>query len=63
MLKKDLVLVMEKKCFKVKAHCHYTGKHRGAAHDICNIRYKIPSSLSSLFDNLPEGLHSDKCTD
>ena len=28
--------------FKVKDHCHYTGKYRGAAHDISNLRYKIP---------------------
>ena len=27
---------------KVRDHCHYTGKYRGAAHDICNLRYKIP---------------------
>ena len=31
-----------KKYFKVKDHCHYTGKYRGAAYDICNLRYKIP---------------------
>ena len=31
-----------KKYFNVKDHCHYTGKYRGAAHDICNLRYKIP---------------------
>ena len=31
-----------KKHHKVKDNCHYTGKHRGAAHDICSLRYKIP---------------------
>ena len=26
-----------KKFHKVKAHCHYTGKYRGSAHDVCNL--------------------------
>ena len=26
---------------KVRDHCHYTEKFRGAAHSICNLRYKI----------------------
>ena len=26
---------------KVRDHCHYTGKFRGASHSICNLRYKI----------------------
>ena len=30
------------KKYKVTDHCHYTGRYRGAAHDICNLRYKIP---------------------
>ena len=31
-----------KKQQKVRDHCHYTGKYRGAAHNICNLRYKLP---------------------
>ena len=29
----------DKKQQKVRDHCHYTGKYRGAAHNICNLRY------------------------
>ena len=32
----------DKKQQKVKDHCHYTGKYRGVAHNICNLRYKVP---------------------
>ena len=30
---------------KVRDHCHYTGKFRGAAHNICNLRYKVPKKF------------------
>ena len=33
----------DKKQQKVKDHCHYTGKYRGAAHNVCNLRYKVPN--------------------
>ena len=32
----------DKKNYKVRNHCHYAGRYRGAAHNICNLRYKIP---------------------
>ena len=38
-----------KKYHKVKDHCHYTGKYRGAAHDICNLKYKIPKEIPTVF--------------
>ena len=41
----------DKKYHKVTDHCHYTGKYRGAAHDICNFRYKIPKEITVVFHN------------
>ena len=40
-----------KKNYKVRDHCRYTGKYRGAAHNICNLRYKIPKEIPVVFDN------------
>ena len=40
-----------KKYHKVRDHCHYTGKYRCAAHDICNLRYKIPKEIPVVFHN------------
>ena len=36
---------------KVRDHCHFTGKYRGAAHNTCNLRYKIPKNISVIFHN------------
>ena len=33
-------MITIKKHHEVRDHCHYTGKYRGAVHDICNLRYK-----------------------
>ena len=41
----------DKKHYKVRDHCHYTGKYRGAAHNICNLRYKIPKEIPVVFHN------------
>ena len=41
----------EKKNYKVRDHCHYTGKYRGAAHNICNLRYKVPKEIPLVFHN------------
>ena len=37
---------------KVRDHCHYTGKYRGAAHNKCNLAYKIPNFIPIVFHNL-----------
>ena len=36
---------------KVRDHCHYTGKYRGTAHNICNLRYKPPRQIPVVFPN------------
>ena len=41
----------DKKHYKVRDHCHYTGKYRGAAHNICNLRYKISKEIPVVFHN------------
>ena len=40
-----------KKYHKVRNNCHYTGKYRGAAHNICNLRYKTPKDIPVVFHN------------
>ena len=41
----------DKKNYKVKDHCHYMGKYRGAAHNICNLRHKVPKEIPVVFHN------------
>ena len=40
-----------KQYHKVRDHCHYTGKFRRAAHNICNLRYKTPKKITVIFHN------------
>ena len=42
---------LERKKHKVRDHCHYTGKYRGVAHNICNLRYKVPKEIHVVFHN------------
>ena len=37
---------------KVRDHCHVTGKFRGAAHNKCNLKSRIPRKLQIIFHNL-----------
>ena len=36
---------------KVRDHCHYTGKYRGAAHKICNLMYNTQREIPVVFHN------------
>ena len=38
----------DKKNYKVRDHCHYTGKYRRAAHNICNLRYKLTRYMTTI---------------
>ena len=41
----------DKKYRKVRNHSHYTGKYRGAAHRLCNLKYSVPKRISKAFHN------------
>ena len=40
-----------KKYHKVRDHCHYTGRYRAAAHNICNLSYKTAKEIPVVFHN------------
>ena len=35
----------------MRDNCHYTGNFRGAAHSICNLRYKVPKNIPIVIHN------------
>ena len=37
---------------KVKDHCHFTGRYRGARHNSCNLKYRKPNFTPVAFHNL-----------
>ena len=37
---------------KVRDHCHFTGRYRGAAHNECNLKYGKPDFTPVIFHNL-----------
>ena len=52
-------VILNKKYQKVRDQCHYTWKLRGAAHNVCNLRYKTPKKIPLAFHKgLTYGYHS-----
>ena len=43
----------DEKHHKVRDHCNCTGKYRSAAHNICNLKYKVPKEIPVVFHNGP----------
>ena len=43
--------MMTIKYHKVRHHCHYSGKYRGASQNVCNLRYKTPKETLVVFHN------------
>ena len=39
----------DKKYPNVRCNYHYTGKYRGVAHSICNLKYSVPKKISYSF--------------
>lgn len=37
---------------KVRDHCHFTGKYRGAVHSYCNLKFQLPKFIPVFFHNL-----------
>ena len=37
---------------RVLDHCHLSGKFRSAAHEVCNLKYKVPKFFPVVFHNL-----------
>ena len=42
---------------KVRDHCHYTGKFRGAANNIYNLKYKVPKKIPVVIHNAGNDTH------
>ena len=56
-VKKSSIWINYKNKRKVKDHCHYTGKFRGAAHSKCILNYKVPKDIPIIIHNASYDTH------
>ena len=54
LIKMMKIVLIEK---KVKDHCHYTWKFRGAAHSKCNLKYKVLKEIQIIIHNASYDTH------
>ena len=56
MQKNDIFVGKESRKFlkyrKIRDYCHYSGKYRGAAYSICNLKFKVPNKIPVVFHNV-----------
>ena len=43
------IYIKDKKCCKIRDHCHYKGEYRGAGHSIRNRKHSVPKKISIVF--------------
>ena len=41
----------DKNYHKVRKHCYFAGKYRGAAHRTCNLKFNVRNEVPVLFHN------------
>ena len=51
--------VMKNSLTTVRDHCHLSGKFRGAAHEVCNLKYNLSGCDSRLFIKTLENTEED----
>ena len=47
----EIELKTDKKYWKVRDYCYYSGKYKGAAHNICKLKHEIPKEIPIVFHN------------
>ena len=41
----------DKNCWKVRDHCHFTGKYRGVTHSIFDLKFNVSNEIPVVFHN------------
>ena len=42
---------IDKNYWKIRDHCNFPGKYRGAVHSVCNLRFNLPNEIPAVFHN------------